>query len=308
MRFIPTLLALWTASVYAQVPVTLKAGEKATAAEVMQNFKYLDSLNTQTQKDLGKVQGVVIGNQSELSALKSLLGAKADTSKVSGFVKNVDSNGFVVGYKSTNEGPKLEWKPGANSAWLGLHNTSSPWEGIWMELDPLRSGLSSSAISAYGGSGFWIGNPGYTHFGIAYESANGFWMGFRGRSQPLAIMTSQDGREAHFPSMVYADNGMKVQGALTTSGDVQVGGTLSVQAKQIAPDYVFAPDYPLMPLGELAKYVSENRHLPDVPDAKSIASQGVDVAQMNLVLLRKVEELTLHLIALQQQVDSLKSR
>ncbi|MBK9579755.1 MAG: hypothetical protein IPO40_22015 [Fibrobacteres bacterium] len=129
----------------------------------------------------------------------------------------------------------------------------------------------------------------------------------RGRGRPVNALQT-DGTKVRFPDLVYADNGMKVQGALTTSGDVQVGGTLSVQAKQIAPDYVFAPDYPLMPLGELATYVSENRHLPDVPDAGTIATQGVDVAQMNLVLLRKVEELTLHMISLQRQVDSLKTR
>jgi len=290
--------------VSAQVPVTLKAGDKATAAEVMQNFKYLDSLVSQNKKDIGKLQGVVIENQSDISFAKSQLGSKADTSKVSNLVKSVDSNGFVVGAKSTNDGPKLQWKPGATTAWLGLHNTSSPWEGIWMELDPGSAG----SISGHGGSGFWMGNQGYTHFGIAYESTNGLWMGFRGRSQPLPIMTSQNGSEVHFPAPAFADDGLQVKGAISTTGNLQVGGILSVQAKQIAPDYVFAPEYPLMPLSELSKFVSENRHLPEVPDAQTIASQGVDVAQMNLVLLRKVEELTLHMIALQRQVDSLKSR
>ena len=295
MRPVPTLLAFWTASVCAQVPVTLKAGDKATAAEVMQNFKYLDSLTVQTQKDLSKLQGVVIGNQSDLSATKAQLESKADTASISGLLKTVDSNGFTIGQRQGWPDTKLQW----TGSELRIRGTGEPWNGTWISFDENS------------GSGVYLGNY-QARLGITFKSylnGPGLWIGLEGRSfSPRITYLFADKEALHFPNQVYADNGIQVQGNLATSGDVQVGGTLSVQAKQIAPDYVFAPDYPLMPLGELATYVSENRHLPDVPDAGTIATQGVDVAQMNLVLLRKVEELTLHLIALQQQVDSLKSR
>lgn len=296
MRTAPTLLALLASSLTAQVPITLKAGDKATAAEVMQNFKYLDSLNTQTQKDLGKVQGVVIGNQSDLGLLKKKVDAKLDTNQLSSRLLERDTSDFSLGPQSSSAN-HLDWFPvwRGTESMLRISGIGSPPNGI---------GLRYKHEDEYG---FFLGNP-YNEFSILVNSRkDSLSIGMRGRGRPVNALQT-DGTKVRFPDLVYADNGMKVQGALTTSGDVQVGGTLSVQAKQIAPDYVFAPDYPLMPLGELATYVSENRHLPDVPDAGTIATQGVDVAQMNLVLLRKVEELTLHMISLQRQVDSLKTR
>lgn len=80
-------------------------------------------------------------------------------------------------------------------------------------------------------------------------------------------------------------------------------------------DYVFAPDYKLMPLSEVAGFVKENHHLPNVPAAEEVVKNGVDVAAMNAKLLEKIEELTLYLIgqhqqheALQQQVAELKEK
>ena len=55
-------------------------------------------------------------------------------------------------------------------------------------------------------------------------------------------------------------------------------------------------------LGTLA-----NRHLPDIPSAKEVEEEGVDVGEMNKLLLQKVEELTLYIIDLQKQIDELKS-
>lgn len=64
-----------------------------------------------------------------------------------------------------------------------------------------------------------------------------------------------------------------------------------------APDYVFKKDYNLMPLTEVKDYISRNGHLPGVPSAETMEKNGaVDLVEMNLTLLKKVEELTLHLI------------
>lgn len=62
------------------------------------------------------------------------------------------------------------------------------------------------------------------------------------------------------------------------------------------PDYVFEPDYELNSLEYIANYVKAHKHLPEVPSSEEIKKEGLDLAQMNLLLLKKVEELTLHLI------------
>ena len=71
-------------------------------------------------------------------------------------------------------------------------------------------------------------------------------------------------------------------------------------------DYVFESGYELMPLGELERYVNANRHLPSIPSAGQVLDEGVNVGEMNALLLEKIEELTLYIIDLQKQIDELK--
>jgi hypothetical protein len=82
-----------------------------------------------------------------------------------------------------------------------------------------------------------------------------------------------------------------------------VTGILRVNGTPVAvPDYVFDPAYKLMPLPELAAYVEKARHLPEVPSAHEITTQGIDLGGMQLQLLKKVEELTLYTIEQEEQV------
>lgn len=72
-------------------------------------------------------------------------------------------------------------------------------------------------------------------------------------------------------------------------------------------DYVFAEDYKLMPLTEVEQFTKENKHLPNVPSAKQMVENGLDVAQMDAKLMEKVEELTLYLIEQNKQIEVLKA-
>ena len=62
-----------------------------------------------------------------------------------------------------------------------------------------------------------------------------------------------------------------------------------------------------MPLQEVEDYINANGHLPEVPSAAEAEADGVDLGEMNKLLLQKVEELTLYVIDLQKQVKELKS-
>ncbi|MBK9578023.1 MAG: hypothetical protein IPO40_13190 [Fibrobacteres bacterium] len=86
----------------------------------------------------------------------------------------------------------------------------------------------------------------------------------------------------------------------TITGDLRITGKLTTEPGATPADYVFEPDYKLAPLSEIEAYTKANKHLPEVPSAAEMTAQGVDVAAMNMVLLKKVEELTLHAIALQK--------
>ena len=72
-------------------------------------------------------------------------------------------------------------------------------------------------------------------------------------------------------------------------------------------DYVFAPDYDLMSLTELEQFVSTNRHLPEVAPAAEMEQDGIDLSEMNALLLKKIEELTLHVIDLNKRIETLEN-
>ena len=76
---------------------------------------------------------------------------------------------------------------------------------------------------------------------------------------------------------------------------------------KIPPDYVFEPDYRLLSLEEVQAYIEQHKHLPEVPSAKEMKKNGVDVGEMEMVLLKKIEELTLYVIDLKQENKSIKA-
>ncbi|UGU17663.1 hypothetical protein LS482_07245 [Sinomicrobium kalidii] len=100
---------------------------------------------------------------------------------------------------------------------------------------------------------------------------------------------------------------------LTVNGRVHASAVkLSLN---IPADYVFQkyytgesdllPEYTMPSLKEVEKFVKENHHLPGVPSAKELQEKGMDLAQMNNVLLRKIEELTLYIIEQEELIQQI---
>lgn len=74
------------------------------------------------------------------------------------------------------------------------------------------------------------------------------------------------------------------------------------------PDYVFTNAYNLQSLQVVEKYIKENGHLPNVPSAKTVQEEGLAIGEMNKILLEKVEELTLYLIAQEKRIQELEEQ
>lgn len=68
------------------------------------------------------------------------------------------------------------------------------------------------------------------------------------------------------------------------------------------PDYVFDEAYQLMPLSELQQFIQKNNHLPNVPSACEMEEQGINLAKSNVMLMEKVEELTLYMLQINERV------
>lgn len=61
-----------------------------------------------------------------------------------------------------------------------------------------------------------------------------------------------------------------------------------------------------MSLKQVKQYIDQNGHLPNVPSEKKVTKEGVDLAEMNKILLEKIEELTLYTIQQQEEIERLK--
>lgn len=72
-------------------------------------------------------------------------------------------------------------------------------------------------------------------------------------------------------------------------------------------DYVFDDRYELKSLSAVNSFIKANKHLPGVPSASQVEKEGVDLLQMNIKLLEKVEELTLYLIQQEERIKSLEA-
>jgi hypothetical protein len=74
------------------------------------------------------------------------------------------------------------------------------------------------------------------------------------------------------------------------------------------PDYVFNEGYDLPTLEEIQKHIQEKGHLPNIPSAAEVEANGLELGEMNRLLLEKIEELTLHIIRQQSEIDALKEK
>lgn len=93
--------------------------------------------------------------------------------------------------------------------------------------------------------------------------------------------------------------------ALAVNGGIL---TSEVYVKEVEEwhDYVFDKDYNLMTLCDLEQFIDENGHLPDLPSESEVKQNGYNVVDMEGILLKKIEELTLYIIQLQHKLQEIK--
>ncbi len=89
---------------------------------------------------------------------------------------------------------------------------------------------------------------------------------------------------------------------LTVAGDIRAR-EIKVEANAGA-DFVFAEDYRLRSLPEVEQFITENKHLPDIAPANEMIEKGIDMGEMQIKLLQKIEELTLYVINLKKENEA----
>ncbi len=100
-------------------------------------------------------------------------------------------------------------------------------------------------------------------------------------------------------------------GTTDTKGfNLAVNGKIRTQEIRVEnanwPDFVFEKSYSLPTLKETEKYIKDKGHLPGIPSAEEVKTNGIDLGEMNAKLLQKIEELTLHLINQNKEIIELR--
>jgi len=98
---------------------------------------------------------------------------------------------------------------------------------------------------------------------------------------------------------------------LNSTGDLTIPGTLTAGTPGEdfpLPDYVFSPSHILMPLAQLKAFVTTNSHLPGIPSANQMETNGINMSELQLGLLKKVEELTLYTLQQQELITELQKQ
>ena len=112
------------------------------------------------------------------------------------------------------------------------------------------------------------------------------------------------------PVVNILNNGFVGVGTIHPEYKLDVLGTIRAQEVLInmdgGADFVFEKDYKLPTIEFVANYVKKNKHLPDIQSAKEMVENSMNMGEMQIKLLQKIEELTLYVIEQQKEINLLK--
>ena len=192
-----------------------------------------------------------------------------------------------VGINTTNPTAKLQIQEfggdGVTSEFITLLNTGNGATQESAITWKNGGGANSAAISSQPGAG-------YNHGDLRFQTAvNG-------------------NLSTH---MLINDQGNIGIGTSTPQSKLAVDGKITTREIECTAngwaDFVFETEYELKTLEEVQQYIATNKHLPDVPSEKEIMQNGLNLGDMDAILLQKIEELTLYILEQNQQIGELKT-
>ncbi len=205
-------------------------------------------------------------------------------------------------------------------------NLSSPTKVFELGFDHVKihSKLEVGEFSEYGSGMTPNGTQGYNLSLGLRQVSDGIWNGsgsalFSTNTGELQILTNSSGTISG-PSDLINNVRMMIHHSGVSIGTTYLPNnyTLSVDGTAIFtkivireisdwPDFVFEKEYDLRSLQEVEAFIVQNGHLPEVPSAAEVHKEGMDVIEINKILILKVEELTLYLIQLDARLAQMES-
>jgi hypothetical protein len=184
----------------------------------------------------------------------------------------------------------------------------------------LRLGHATASEGNWALMSFGSGNSAASSFGIYDQNALTTPFFIAGlNSNPAGVSPGNVGIGTNAPTAKFSvnvssaiTNAIDIYNSTTTKSEFRVKSTGFVYAREINviltnfPDYVFKKEYELMSLDNLESYIKKNHHLPNVPSAIEIEKDGASLGEMSKIQMEKIEELTLYVIELKKEIESIK--
>lgn len=233
-----------------------------------------------------------------------------------GILNGVDVPDFSINEDGSLSGgfgvPRMVFKAGGN---VGI-GTNNPLTKLQVDINNLNNVYDAATVGIYSRNTNATDN---NYNGLQFGDASGWGVAgimaqvksHANHTASMSFFTRKNGA-APAPQMTLDENGQLGIGTTTPDSKLTVKGTIHSQEVKVdlngsvAPDYVFEKDYQLTSLEELKSYIDQNKHLPEIPSAKEMEQEGVNLKEMNLKLLQKIEELTLHIINQEQRIQQLE--
>lgn len=285
------------------IGATTATAVEATGIALGSDQKSLEIIHSTSSSGYGsKLFGVDDGSGSTSFRIATRNNSSAWTDR---FYMNTLSGNIGIG----NTAPKGKLAIGATMA------TGVEGSGLVLGSDQKSIELiHSTSTSGYGSKLYGVdeGNR-VTSFRIATRNDASAWtdrfyvstatgnIGI-GTSAPGA---SLDVRSASGDVAVFTSNQSGAQVKIASDGSLTAKRIITNEWG-IVPDYVFENGYKLDSLKQVERYIRKHKHLPGIPGAKEMNQGGMDLAEMNMRLLRKVEELTLHSIEQEKRIEKLE--
>ena len=205
--------------------------------------------------------------------------------------------------------PLISFDPSIQDKWTFISFTIDSNKNVVGYLNGIP--YNNQSISFQWSNYLGIGSKFLLSHGFDYKGAVDELMIFNKVLSQEEIQSLYTNGIPEFSDPIHIKNG-KV-GIKTSNPDMELTVLGKIHAEEVkidlnvpAPDYVFDKGYNLRSIDELENYIKQNRHLPEVLSAEEFKEYGIMQGEMDMLLLKKIEELTLYIIEQEHKIRFLK--